>query len=177
MKYRFWIYQEDAPPHALAGNPRAPKPTDPIAGDLRHPGREAEGVTRIVDQIMEVFEQHGVDDENEKYLIRDKATAALLRGSYRTSLPTPGRWLLAEPVQETAHYAFQINGGRLLVGSADEIRPVIIGALLAAGFSGPVSVKDKAADVLRQVDALPAQVHTVKLASVGDLSVWRDGLA
>jgi len=39
-----------------------------------------------------------VDDESEKAIIRGKATEALLRGSYRTALPTPGRWLLAEKV-------------------------------------------------------------------------------
>jgi hypothetical protein len=176
MKYRFWIYQEDAPPYALAGNPKAPKSTDPIAGELLHPGREVEGVTRIVDQIMEVFEQHGVDDKDERGLIRDKATAALLKGSYRTALPTPGRWLLAEPVHEGPRYGFQVNGGRLLVGTADEIRPVIIGALLAAGFNEPVSVETRAAEVLRQADGFPDQIHTVKLRSLGDLTVWREGV-
>lgn len=98
MKYRFWIYQDGVPPYALAGNPNAPKPDEPIAADLRHPGREVEGLTPVVDQIMEVFERHGVDDENEKVIIRGKVTEALMQGSYRTALPTPGRWLLAEPV-------------------------------------------------------------------------------
>jgi len=98
MKYRFWIYRDVAPPYALAGNPNAPKPSDPLPVGLAHPGREVEGITPAVDQIMEVFEQHGVDDESEKAIIRGKATEALLRGSYRTALPTPGRWLLAEKV-------------------------------------------------------------------------------
>lgn len=99
MKYRFWAYQDPAPPYALAGNPQAPKPDEPLPADLRHPGREVEGVEAAVDRIVQVFRDHGVDDANEITIIRGKVTEALLRGSYRSALPTPGRWLLAEPVR------------------------------------------------------------------------------
>jgi hypothetical protein len=99
MKYRFWVFQDPAPPYALAGNPRAPKPTEEVPDDLLHPGREVEGVIPVTDQIVTVFREHGVDDEVEITVIRGKVAEALSqRGSYRTALPTPGRWLLAEKI-------------------------------------------------------------------------------
>lgn len=99
MKYRFWVFQDPPPLGAQAGNPDAPKPDDPAPVDLLHPGRETEGLAVTVDQIMTVFEQHGVVDRDELAIIRSKVTDALMRGSYRTTLPTPGRWLLAEEVE------------------------------------------------------------------------------
>ena len=97
MKYRFWIFQEEAPPWALAGNPQAPKPGEPVPGELKYPGRETEGVEETVDQIVGVFIDHGVTSGSEIRIIQSKVTEALTQGSYRTALPTPGRWLLAEP--------------------------------------------------------------------------------
>jgi hypothetical protein len=101
MQYRFWVFQEAAPPYALAGNPDAPKPTDPILPELLHPGLEVEGIAEATDRITEVFTEHGVHERDELAVIRSKVTDALLRGSYRTTLPTPGRWLLAEEIQDS----------------------------------------------------------------------------
>jgi hypothetical protein len=103
MKYRFWVYQDMAPPGALAGNPQAPKPDEPVPADLLHPGREVEGVIPVVGQIVEVFQAHGVDGI-ESAIIQGKAMERLSQGSsYRSALPTPGRWLLAEPVTDQPH--------------------------------------------------------------------------
>lgn len=103
MKYRFWVLQDPAPLWAPRGNPQAPSPDEPIPGDLSYPGREAEGIASAVDQIMQIFTDHGVADLNESAVIRCHVTKALLGGSYRTTLPTPGRWLLAEEATGLPH--------------------------------------------------------------------------
>jgi len=104
MKYRFWVYQDGAAPGDVPGNPQAPKPDEPIPGNLLYPGREVEGIIPTVDLIAQVFQAHGVTSEVETVIIRGSAAGKLSKGSsYRSALPTPGRWLLAEPVTDQPH--------------------------------------------------------------------------
>lgn len=72
-------------------------------------------------------------------------------------------------------YGLTVNNGRVLSGNTEEVKGLIIGVLLAAGFNEPVSVQEKADEVLRRADALPSdEVQGVKLASIGEMLVWRE---
>lgn len=72
-------------------------------------------------------------------------------------------------------YGLTVNNGRVLSGNTEEVKGLIIGVLLAAGFNEPVSVQEKADEVLRRADALPSdEVQSVKLASIGEMLVWRE---
>lgn len=72
-------------------------------------------------------------------------------------------------------YGITVNNGRVLSGNTEEVKGLIIGVLLAAGFNEPVSVQEKADEVLRRADALPSdEVQSVKLASIGEMLVWRE---
>lgn len=70
-------------------------------------------------------------------------------------------------------YGLQVNKGRLLVGERDEIKPVIVGVLLASGHDGVHSVQIVADELLEKVDAFPEQVHTANLRIIGALQVWK----
>lgn len=70
-------------------------------------------------------------------------------------------------------YGLQVNGGRLLVGEKGEIKPVVIGVLLASGHDGIQSVQAVADELLEKVDAFPDQVHAANLRIVGALQVWK----
>lgn len=72
-------------------------------------------------------------------------------------------------------YGITVNNGRVLSGNMEEVKGLIIGVLLAAGFNEPVSVQEKADEVLRRADALPSdEVQSVKLANIGEMLVWRE---
>lgn len=71
-------------------------------------------------------------------------------------------------------YGFAINGGRMMLADRKEIKSMVIGALLAAGFNETHSVQEEASKVLRQADVLAGQQHQVDLEDVGELQVWLD---
>lgn len=71
-------------------------------------------------------------------------------------------------------YGFSIDDGRMVLGSRKEIKSMIMGALLAAGFDRPHSVQEEADKVLRQADAPTKQVQQVALDGIGELQVWLD---
>jgi hypothetical protein len=72
-------------------------------------------------------------------------------------------------------YGITVNDGRVLSGNREEVKGIIVGVLLAAGFSEPISVQEKADEVLRRADALPpSEAQGVKLASLGEMLVWRE---
>jgi hypothetical protein len=72
-------------------------------------------------------------------------------------------------------YGITVNDGRVLTGNREEIKSVIVGVMLAAGFNEPVSVQEKADALLRLADGLPSdQTQGMKLASIGELLVWRE---
>jgi hypothetical protein len=72
-------------------------------------------------------------------------------------------------------YGIRVNSGRILAGNREEVKGILIGILLAAGFSEPVSVQEKADALLRLTDIIPEdQTQGMKLASIGELSVWRE---
>jgi len=72
-------------------------------------------------------------------------------------------------------YGLTVNNGRVMAADRAETKAMIIGVLLAAGFSEPVSVQARADEVLDRADKLPSdEVQGVKLASLGELLVWRE---
>lgn len=72
-------------------------------------------------------------------------------------------------------YGVTVNNGRVLSGGTEEVKGIIIGVLLAAGFNEPVSVQEKADEALRRADSLPSdEVQVVKLENIGEMLVWRE---
>jgi hypothetical protein len=72
-------------------------------------------------------------------------------------------------------YGLTVNKGRVMAADRAETKAMIIGVLLAAGFSEPVSVQAKADEVLDRADKLPSdEVQGVKLDALGELLVWRE---
>lgn len=72
-------------------------------------------------------------------------------------------------------YGLTVNKGRVMAADRAETKAMIIGVLLAAGFSEPVSVQARADEVLDRADKLPSdEVQGVKLDTLGELLVWRE---
>lgn len=72
-------------------------------------------------------------------------------------------------------YGLTVNNGRVLTGNPEEVKGMVIGVLLASGFSEPVSVQAKADEILMRAHGLPSgEVQEVKLASIGEMLVWRE---
>ena len=70
-------------------------------------------------------------------------------------------------------YGVTVNYGQVLAGSREEVKSIVVGALLAAGFDGPA--REKADEVMRGADVIPDnETQGVKLARVGELMVWRE---
>lgn len=100
MKYRFWILQDPPPVGTPEAADLAPRSDDPVPHKLRYPGLEVEGVLPAADEILRVFEFHGITDPVKVAVIRGKVAESFSQGfSFRAKLPTPGRWLLGEPVK------------------------------------------------------------------------------
>jgi hypothetical protein len=73
-------------------------------------------------------------------------------------------------------YGLTINNGRLIVGGGDEIKGVIIGALLASGFRENKSVQVRADEVMQAAsERTGGQPYRVDLGSLSEMQVWGIG--
>ena len=70
-------------------------------------------------------------------------------------------------------YGLPVHDGQVLAGNREEVKAIIVGTLLAAGFDGPV--REKADEALSRADMLPSsETQGVKLGMFGELLVWRE---
>ena len=71
-------------------------------------------------------------------------------------------------------YGITVNDSRGLDGSREEVRAILVGILLAAGVDRD-TVRKQADALLHLADHIPSdQTQGMKLASIGELAVWRE---